>query len=187
MSPLFLKSPVSAKKILRTITPCQTSVLYVFKLIEKMVAPEIGSFLESTHKSNNFQSAHKVIHSTETALLKIHNDVLPAMDNGKVTSLTLLDLSAAFDTIDHSILLQRLAKWYGFGSVVISWLNSYLSDRLQSLKLDHCLSKNETLLFGVPQGSVLEPLLFTLYPRPLSRVMANQSAPHHLHADDTQL
>lgn len=109
------------------------------------------------------------------------------MDGGKVTALTLLDLSAAFDTIDHGILLQRLEKWYGFSGVVISWLNSYLSDRLQSVKLDHCLSKKEILRSGVPQGSVLGPLLFTLYTGPLSHVIANQSVPHHLYADDTQL
>ena len=67
--------------------------------------------IESTNKSNNFQSAYKQLHSTGTAL-KIHNNVLTAMDSGKVTALTLLDLSAAFDTIDHSILLQRLEMWY---------------------------------------------------------------------------
>ena len=85
------------------------------------------------------------------------------MDSGKVTALTLLDLSAAFDTIDHSILLQTLEIWYGFSGVVISWLNSYLSDRLQSVKLDHCLSKNETLPFGVPQRSVLGRFFHSLH------------------------
>ena len=92
------------------------------------MASHIGSFLESTNKSNNFQSAYKQLHSTETVLLRVHNDVLTAMDSGKVTALTSLDLSAAFDTTDHSILLQRLEEWYGFGGVVISWLKSYLSD-----------------------------------------------------------
>ena len=78
--------------------------------------------------------------------------------------------------------------WYSCGGVVISWLRSYLSDRSQSVKLDHCLSKNVTSLpFGVPQGSVLGLLLFSLYTGPLSRVIASQSVPHHLYADDTQL
>ena len=122
----------------------------------------IGSFLESTNNSNHFQSAYKQLHSTETALLQIHNNVLTAMDSDKVTALTLFDLSAAFDTIDNSILLQRLEMWYSFGGVVISWLRSHLSDRFQPVKLDHCLSKNVTLPFGVPQGSVPGPLLFSL-------------------------
>ena len=164
-----------------------SNLSFISNLIEKVAASPIGSFLESTKKSNNFQSAYKQLHSTETALLEIHTDVLTAMDSGKVTALTLLDLSAAFDTIDHSIFLQRLEMWYGFGGVVISWLRSYLSDRFQSVKLDHCLSKNGTLPFGVPQGSVLGPLLFSLYTGPLSRAIASQSVPHHLYADDTQL
>ena len=109
------------------------------------------------------------------------------MDSGKVTALSSLDLSAAFGTIDHSILLQMLEIWYGFCGVVISWLNSYVSDRFQSVKLDHCLSKNETLPSGVSQGSVLGQLLFALYTGPLSRVIASQSVPHHLYADDAQL
>ena len=85
------------------------------------------------------------------------------MDSGKVTALTLLDFSAAFDTIDHSILLQRLEMWYGFGGVVIAWLRSYLLGQLQSVKLDHCLSKNVTRPFGVPQGLFLDrfSLLYT--------------------------
>ena len=77
--------------------------------------------------------------------------------------------------------------WYSFGGVVISWLRSYLLDRFQSVKLDRCLSKNVNLPFGVPQGSVLGPLLFSLYTGPLSRAIASQSVPHHLYADDTQL
>ena len=70
---------------------------------------------------------------------------------------------------------------------MISWFKCYLSDRLQFAKLDHCVSNNEALPFGVPQGSVLGPLLFTLYTGPLSRVITSQSVPHRLYADDTQL
>ena len=150
----LLKKPSLSKEDLKNYRPV-SNLSFISKLIERVAASQIGSFLESTNKSNNFQSAYKQLHSTETALLKLHNDVLTAMDSGKVTALTLPDLSAAFDTIGHSILLQRLEMWYGFGGVVISWLRSYLSDRFQSVRLDHCLSKNVTLPFGVPQGSVL--------------------------------
>ena len=160
----LLKKPSLGKEDFKNYRPV-SNLSFISKLIEKVAASQIGSFLESSNKSNNFQSAYKQLHSTETALLKIHNDILTAMDSGKVTALTLLDLSAAFDTIDHSILLQRLEMWYGCGGVVISWLRSYLSDRFQPVKLDRCLSKNVTLPFGVPQGSVLEPLLFSLSTR----------------------
>ena len=150
----LLKKPSLSKEDLKNYRPV-SNLSVMSKLIEKVASSQISSFLESTNKSNNFQSAYKQLHSTETTLLKIHNDILTAMDSGKVTALTLFDLSAAFDTIDHSILLQRLEMWYSFGDVVISWLRSYLSDRFQSVKLDRCLSKNVTLPFGVPQGSVL--------------------------------
>ena len=154
VTPLF-KKPRLGKEDLKNYRPV-SNLSFISNLIEKVAASQIGSFLESTNKSNNFQSAYKQLHSTETALLKVHNDVLTAMDSSKVTALTLLDLFAAFDTIDHSILLQRLEMWYGFGGVMISWLGSYLSDRFQSVKLDHCLSKTVTLPLGVPQGSVLD-------------------------------
>ena len=112
-----------------------SNLSFISKLIEKVVASEISSFLKSTNKCNDFQSAYSQLHSTDTALLRIHNNVLTAIDSGKVTALTLLDLSAGFDAIDHSSLLQRLDQWYGFASVVICLLKSYLSDRRESVRL----------------------------------------------------
>ncbi len=109
------------------------------------------------------------------------------MDKGRVTALTLLDLSAAFDTIDHQILLQRLEGWFAVSGPALTWLSSYLKNRTQQIKLGCYLSSELSLPFGVPQGSVLGPLLFTLYTSPLSRVIADHSIPHHLYADDSQL
>jgi len=110
-----------------------------------------------------------------------------AMDKGKVTALTLLDLSAAFDTIDHQILMNRLEKWYGISGTALRWLSSYLSDRYQQVKLGDKVSSKVSLPFGVPQGSVLGPLLFTMYTSPLSDIIDEQAVPHQLYADDTQL
>ena len=82
---------------------------------------QLNSHINSSNTSNQYQSAYRKFHSTETALLKLHNDILAAMDAGKVTALTLLDLSDAFDTIDHTILLSRLDDWFGVTGMAVNW------------------------------------------------------------------
>ena len=109
------------------------------------------------------------------------------MDDARVTPWTLLGLSAAFDTIDHTILLRRLGNWFGVSGKALDWFKSYLTGRRQRIKLGNCLSSRSDLSFGVPQGSVLGPLLFTLYTTPLSSLVSGHAIPHHLYADDSQL
>ena len=113
--------------------------------------------------SNVLQSAYKQFYSTETALLKVHNDVTLNMDKGKVTALTLLDLSAAFDTIDHNIPIKCLSIWHSISGTALSWFPSYLTDRYQRMKIANCFSAALPTSCGVPQGSVLGPLLFLLF------------------------
>ena len=108
-----------------------------------------------------------IIYSTETAVLKIHNDILASMDAGKVTALTLLDLSTAFNTIDNTILLGRLDDWFEVTGKAHDWFKSYLTGRCQRIiRLGDCLSSKADLKTGVPQGSILGPLPFTLYTNP---------------------
>ena len=127
-------------------------------------------------------------HSTETALLKIHNGIVDNMVNGKVTALTLLDLSAAFDTIDHLILLQRLHIYFGISGPALRSFKSYFSDIYQSINISGTLSCQQHLPFDeVPQGSVLGPVLFSLYTTSLSQVITNHNLSHHRYADDTQV
>ena len=98
-------------------------------------------------------------HSTETALLAIKNEVHLFLSRGEPTALVLLDLSAAFDTIDHSTLLSCLRIWFGVGGSVLKWFTSYPTDRYQSIKIGSTLSDVCKLLFGVPQGSVLSLII----------------------------
>ena len=89
-----------------------STLSFLSKILEKVAASRLTSHINSSHTSNDYQSACGKFHSTETILLKIHNDILLSMDDGKVTALTLLDLSAAFDTIEHTIPLRRLGNWF---------------------------------------------------------------------------
>ena len=100
--------------------------------------------------SNENQSAYRVFHSTETALLKIQNHIATSMDKGAAVGLVFLDLSAAFDTIDHSILFNCLQHWYGIDGVVLKWVQSYLISRKQQIKIDGHFSNAFQLPYGVP-------------------------------------
>ena len=160
---------------------------FISKILEKVVASRIQSHLLSNSLSSSFQSAYCMFHSTETTLLNIHNNLILAMDRGEVTSLILLDLSAAFDTVDHSILLHCLQHWFGLHGTSLDWFSSYLTSRSQAVSIQNSTSSFSNLSCGVPQGSVLGPLLFTLYTTPLGSVISKNSIKYHLYADDTQL
>ena len=109
------------------------------------------------------------------------------MASGKTTALVLLDLSAAFDTLDHSSIIELLSGWYGISGTAPNWVRSYLSNRVQRVKLLDKLGEPFKADYGVPQGFVLGPLLFTLYTTPLSNVISRHNTCLHLYADDTQM
>jgi len=143
--------------------------------------------LTSNSLLNSHQSAYCKHHSTETALLCIHDHLISAMGSQKVTCLCLLDLSATFNTIDHDILIARLSSWFGSQGSVLSWFKSYLSSRCFRVQCETDLSPWHTSSCGVPQGSVYDPLLFVMYTTPLSTLISSCSLNHHLYKHDTQL
>ena len=137
---------------------------------------------------NSFQSAYTKFNSTETTLLAVHDHIIRAMSQQQVTGLCLLDLPAALTLLTiRTILLHRRKSWFGFTDTVLSWIQSYLSSRSFTVDINGIKSPPSKLLYSVPQGSVLGPLLFILYTTPLSSIISQSSVNHELYADDTQL
>ena len=133
------------------------------------------------------QSAYRKGHSTETALLRVLNDILSNMNKQHVSILVLLNLSAAFDTVDHAILLRRLETSFGITDAALAWFSSYLSGRSQRVSVNGETSDCYPLPSGVPQGSCLGPLLFSFYASKLFEVIKLCLPSAHAFADDTQL
>lgn len=160
---------------------------FLAKVTEKIVASRLTAYLQGNDLHECLQSAYRKNHSVETALLKVSDDILTSIDCRKAAALVLLDLSAAFDTIDHAVLLERLREDFGIEATALQWFESYLNDRRQAVVINGKLSPETTLSYGVPQGSVLGPLLFTLYITPLGSIIQRHGLSAHFYADDTQL
>ena len=126
-------------------------------------------------------------HFTESAPLKGHNVIIISMDKGEVIALTVLDWSAAFDTIAHATLTDRRSYWYGISGQAQIWFSFYLQNKHQFTKIKDTLSDKVTFSYGVPQGSVLGPVLFILYTTPLSSIISSFDINHHPFADDTKI
>ena len=164
-----------------------SNLSYMSKLVEWMVSRRLTRYLEGEKLLPKFQSGFRARHSTETAILKVLSDILTAADQGKVSILGLLDMSAAFDTVDHSILFDRLETAYGFSGTVLSWMRSFLTDRDQRVVFGGSSSATSIVKFGVPQVSVLGPLLFVLYTADIQHIAEGFNLGVHCYADDRQL
>ena len=134
-----------------------------------------------------FQSAYKANHSTETALLRVYNDMIFSIDQGGGGILVLLDLSSAFDTIDHAMSFNLWQDIFGISGSALDLLKSYLDGRTQCVQIDGIVSEYAKLVCGVPQGSVLVPLSFCAYMYPIGSILRHHGIDYHIYADDTQL
>ncbi|XP_070180609.1 ral GTPase-activating protein subunit alpha-1-like isoform X3 [Littorina saxatilis] len=135
---------------------------FLSKLLERIILEQLSSHLSRNSLMPVYQSAYRPHHSTETALLRITTDLLNATDSGLVSALVLLDLSAAFNTIDHQLLVDRLSSTFGIHDTALSWFRNYLQNCSQTVTTDSFSSQPVPVRFGIPQGSVLGPVLFTL-------------------------
>ena len=151
----LIKKPGSDKNILKNYRPISQLTAFS-KLLERIVYTQIISVLLAANVLHPHQSAYMPGLSTGTALCRINDYIL----NNKTGSLMLfLDLSAAFDTLNHNILIQRLIE-SGFSGKALDWLKSYISDRMSRVSIGDYSSEYQKMTHGVPQGSVLGPLLF---------------------------
>jgi hypothetical protein len=160
---------------------------FMSKLLERVVSKQLIEHITVNNLDVKYQSAYKAFHSTETALLRVQNDILQSMDRNEVSVLIMLDLSAAFDTVDINILLQRLEDRYNISGTALAWFSSYLNGREQVVSINGHKSKVAHLKCGIPQGSVLGPKLFAIYTSPLCELIESHGMKYHLYADDTQL
>ena len=125
---------------------------------------------------------------SQVTLLSIKNDIHLSLSRGEATTLVILDLSAAFDTIDHSTVLSCLLDWFSVGNSILKWFSSYRTEDFQSVKIGSTLSNLQKMLFGMPQGPVLGSMLFSLYTRPLSTLIEkHKGIKFHFYADNKQV
>ena len=161
------------------------SVLPVFsKILERAVHQMVYNHLQQNKPLSQLQSGFRPLHSTTTCLTHVTNSILNNIDKGLLTGLVFLDLSKAFDTLDHCLMLEKLSN-FGFDRSAVQWFKSYLLERSQSICMNGVCSEPQSISFGVPQGSVLGPLLFIMYVNDLPSAIKFCNV--ELYADDTLL
>lgn len=185
-----LMSPLLTKATMDPLCPSSyrpISLLpYPIKILEKVVTKALSSFVEDNACLEDAQFGFRPLHGTESALVAVLDDLRTRADSGQTAFLVLLDMSAAFDTVDHKILARRLAD-IGVVGGARDWIVSYLNDRQQAVTLSPFTSSFRTVRQGVPQGSAISPILFNLYLRPLIALIKSFDISVINYADDTQL
>ena len=183
----IIKKPGLDKDILNNYRPV-SNLPYLSKTIQHVVAARLSAHISECDLCVPNQSACKPNHSSvEKALVCVQNDILRAMDNQNIVIMLLLDLSAAFDSMDHNVMLRRLTHDVGVGQTALKWFKSYMSDRIQAVHINGSTSPALSVTCGVPQGSVLGPQLFSIYAAPVSNIIRSNNLLSHFYADDTQI
>ena len=181
----LLKSPSLDCDSLQSYRPV-SNLSFLSKVIETAVANQLMKHFDQHKLLDQHQSAYRPNHSVETALQHVYSSILHQLDRGRAVFLVLIDLSAAFDTVSHDHLLSLLSSRFGIGGSVLRWIQSYLSGRSYRVKINNELSAPVQCNVGVPQGSVLGPILFNCVMSVLPKLLRDIGIGCHTYADDTQ-
>ena len=182
----LLKKPNLDCKILKNYRPV-ANLKFLAKTIERVCASQINDYLSSNNLCSKMQSAFKSCHSTETALLRVYNDLLLVVDQGNEAVLILLDYSAAFDAISHNVFLDRLFHRYGVSGSALNWFKTYLTNRTQSVVINNSLSEPHVPIEGVFVRDLSLARLFALYTAPLEDIIKAHGFGRMIYAEDTQV
>ena len=164
-----------------------TNLSTMSKILERLALARLQPHLLRSPNYCTLQSAYRPLHTAETALLKVTDDIYRSVDNGSFTALVSLDVSAAFDALDHSVLSSRLQSDFSINGIALDWIQPYLSGRHSFVQVGRSASCQQPCIAGVSQGSVLGPLLYTVYISLIGHVVGGLGVKHHEYADDTQL
>jgi len=180
-----LKKPSLSPGDLNSYRPI-SNLTFLSKILERVVVRQFVDHADQNGLLPTRQSAYRKFHSTESAVLVVHNDIVHAIDQGQVVALVLLDLSSAFDTVDHPTLLSLLQDRFAVSDQSLSWFHSYLTNRTQTFTTSSSQTSPLLLTSGVPQGSGLGPTSFLTYTEGTTDIFSQHSLLYHLYADDTQ-
>ena len=185
ITPVIKKMSMDAN-LLKSYRPV-ANIKFIGKVIEKAASCQVIEYVSNNNLGEIYQSAYKAHHSTETALLQVKNYIMDSLDSGKAVLLVLLDMTAAFDTVDHAILTNRLQSRFGVTGSAIEWFRSYLKDRRMKVMINNDMSVEHVLNYSVPQGSIVGPQGFIMYTHPVGDIIRKYNIVFHSYADDTQL
>ena len=163
-----------------------SNLSFMSKIVERIVVRQLSQYLDANGLLPKLQSGFRRHHSTESALLRVLSDLFSSVDSGRISLLALLDVSAAFDTVDHAILLDRLSISFGITGSAFDWMRSFIVGRTQTVHYCGSISQCAVVRSGVAQGSVLGPLLYVLYTADIQKLVESLGFGVHLYADDTQ-
>ena len=180
------QKPTLDKDILKNYRPILNLSL-VSKITERVVKSRLNEHLWSNFLYNRNQSAYIKYHCTENTILSLYDHLITAISHQQVSCFCLVDLPAAFDTIDHSIFLHRLSSWFGIAVSALTWFKTYLTSCSFSVLASGFASPPYPVSCVVPQGFVLGPIHFNMYTILLSALISSWSLHHHLYANDIQI